>query len=71
MIPSLLKIPDYYTMNPITFHFIITYNLSVLEFKNKRAYFLNDQENKWYIQPYPENTKFIVGPWSLHILTKS
>lgn len=46
MIPSLLKIPDYYTMNPITFHFIITYNLSVLEFKNKRAYFLNDQENK-------------------------
>lgn len=46
MIPSLLKIPDHYTMNPFTFHFIITYNLSVLEFKNKRAYFLYDQENK-------------------------
>ena len=38
----------------------------IFEFKNKRAYFLYDQENKWHSQAHPENIKFMVGPWNLH-----
>ena len=33
-----------------------------------RAYFLFDQENKEYIQPYPQKIKFTVGSCSLYIL---
>lgn len=33
-----------------------------------RAYFLYDQENKEYIQPYPPKIKFTVGSGSLYIL---
>lgn len=50
-------------MNPIIYTSILLL-LRGFHFLNlkMRAYFLYDQENKGYVQPYPENIQFILGP---------